>query len=131
MTVSGSARGDETRQLLHLWRGALLASVKGSGPDLSTRQMTILLTVYLEDPPHTVRGLAAELGVAKPVVTRALDTLGRRGLLKRRRDPADRRNVLVQRTVKGAVFLSEFEDLITRSRLRLDDGADAGLADFG
>ena len=107
---------EDARRLLNLWRGALLESVRGDGPDLSTRQMTILLTVYLKAPPHTVRGLAAEMGVAKPVVTRALDTLGREGLLKRRRDPADRRNVLVQRTVKGAVFLSDFEAVIARSK---------------
>lgn len=102
----------QDKSWLHLWHRALLASVRKDGPDLSSRQMAILLTVYLTPPPHTVRGLAAELGVAKPVVTRALDTMGRMGMLKRRRDTADRRNVLVQRTVKGAVFLSEFCDLI-------------------
>ena len=44
--------------------------------DLSARQITILLTIYLEPPPHTVRGLAAKLNVTKPVVTRALGTFG-------------------------------------------------------
>ncbi|MGF1605323.1 MAG: MarR family transcriptional regulator [Rhodothalassiaceae bacterium] len=107
-------------ELLHLWHGALVESVRKEGPDLSSRQMAILLTVYLTDQPHTVRGLAARLGVAKPVVTRALDTLGRMGLLKRRRDDRDRRNVLVQRTVKGAVYLSEFCDLIAHVQGRCE-----------
>ena len=31
-------------------------------PDLTMRQAAILLTVYLEAPPHTVRGLAERLG---------------------------------------------------------------------
>lgn len=75
---------------------------------MTTRQLAVFLHVYLAPPPHTVRGLAAALGLSKPVVTRALDSLSRLGYVRRRRDPADRRNVLVQRTVKGAVYLSDF-----------------------
>ena len=74
--------------------------------------MAILLTVYLSPPPHTVRGLAGQLKVTKPAITRALDRLGQMELLKRKRDPDDKRNVLVQRTVAGSVYLSEFADLI-------------------
>jgi DNA-binding MarR family transcriptional regulator len=79
-----------------------LAQVQAGAVDLSTRQTAILLLVYLEAPPHTVRGLAARLGVSKPVITRALDTLGRLDLLARQRDHRDRRNILVQRTAAGA-----------------------------
>ncbi|MEM7424721.1 MAG: MarR family transcriptional regulator [Pseudomonadota bacterium] len=86
--------------------------VRDDEPDLSARQMTVLLTVYLEAPPHTVRGLAAKLNVTKPVITRALDTMGRLGLLNRKRDPEDRRNVLVQRTVRGALFVEKLADVI-------------------
>ena len=74
--------------------------------------MALLLTVYLSPPPHTVRGLAGTLNISKPAVTRALDTLGRMELLRRKRDPDDKRNVLIQRTVKGSVYLSEFADLV-------------------
>lgn len=95
-------------QALDLWRRALLESVRADAPDLSARQMAILLTVYLTPPPHTVRGLALTLNISKPAVTRALDRLGELGLLKRRPDDTDRRSVLVQRTVKGSVFLSDF-----------------------
>ena len=45
------------------------------------------------------------------MITRALDTMGRLGLVSRKRDPADRRNVLVQRTVDGALFLERLGDL--------------------
>ena len=81
-------------------------------PDLSVRQISILMTIYLEPQPHTVRALASKLGVTKPVITRALDTMGRLGLVTRKRDPADRRNVLVQRTVNGALFLERLGDLV-------------------
>ena len=60
-----------------------------------------------------MRGLAANLGVTKPVITRALDTMGIMGLVARRRDERDRRNVLVQRTVEGAEYLQRLGDLIT------------------
>ena len=97
---------------LGLWRKALVASVRRDTPDLSARQMALLLTVYLCPPPHTVRGLAETLNISKPAITRALDRLSVLGYLRRRRDTEDRRNVLVQRTVTGSVFLSDFSELV-------------------
>lgn len=99
-------------QALRLWHDVSLALVRDGDVDLSARQMTILLTIYLEAPPHTVRGLAAKLDVTKPVITRALDTMGAIGLVTRRRDEADRRNVIIQRTVEGALFVERLADLI-------------------
>jgi DNA-binding MarR family transcriptional regulator len=99
-------------QALRLWHDVSLSLVRDGEADLSTRQITLLITIYLEPQPHTVRALAAKLGVTKPVITRALDTMGRYGLVTRKRDPADRRNVLVQRTVNGALFLEGLGDLI-------------------
>jgi DNA-binding MarR family transcriptional regulator len=107
-------------QALALWQNVVLETVRREGPDLSSRQLAILLTVYLTPPPHTVRGLASSLKVSKPAITRALDTLGQLDLLKRKRDDADRRNVLVQRTVKGSVFLRDFGDLVAETAGRLD-----------
>ena len=86
---------------LKLWQEVHLNLVREGGQDLSARQLAILLTVYLDTPPHTVRGLAARLGVTKPVISRALDTMGKAKLVARRRDEADRRNVIVQRTTEG------------------------------
>lgn len=100
-------------QALRLWHDVSLAFVRDAEPDLSARQITILITIYLEPQPHTVRALAAKLGVSKPVITRALDTLGRQGLVTRKRDPSDRRNVIVQRTVNGSLFLERLGDLVT------------------
>jgi DNA-binding MarR family transcriptional regulator len=99
-------------QALRLWHDVSLALVRDDEPDLSARQLTVLITIYLDPQPHTVRALAAKLGVTKPVITRALDTMGRHGLVTRKRDPADRRNVLVQRTVNGALFLERLGDLV-------------------
>lgn len=106
---------------LQLWRDVLAESVRSEAPDLSARQMAILMAVYLTPPPHTVRGLALSLDLGKPAVTRALDTLSGLKLLKRRKDPEDLRNVLVQRTVTGSVFLTEFGDVITKAALSVEE----------
>ena len=91
------------------WMKALIAYVRSGEPDLTNRQMALLMLVYLTPGPHTVRGLARVLGVSKPVVTRALNTLGALGYLRRERDQDDRRNVFVVRTNSGAEFLEGFK----------------------
>lgn len=108
-----------TAQALRLWHDVSLALVRDEHPDLTPRQLTILLTVYLETPPHTVRGLAAKLGVSKPVITRALDAMGQQGLVNRRRDEKDRRNVLVQRTVTGSLYLEALAEVIRHHAMEL------------
>lgn len=99
-------------QLLNVWRATIKASVRDDGPDLSARQTAILMDVYLQAEAQTVRGLAAAMNISKPAVSRALDRLGQLGFVRRLRDKADRRNVLVQRTVKGSVYLMEFASYI-------------------
>ncbi|NQW10351.1 MAG: MarR family transcriptional regulator [Alphaproteobacteria bacterium] len=118
---------ERQHRALNLWRTTTVASVRLDGPDLTARQMALLLTVYLTPPPHTVRGLAAALRISKPAITRALDRLSGLGYVRRRTDEADKRSVLVQRTVKGSVFLSEFGELVVEAERIVD--ADAGVAE--
>ena len=104
--------GMNTGQALKFWHSINLDLVLSKETDLSTRQMAILLTIYLEPPPHTVRGLASKLNVTKPVITRALDSMSRNGLVERKKDNADGRNVLIGRTVAGSLFLEKLADRI-------------------
>ncbi len=106
-------------QALHLWHNATLKLVRSDVPDLTLRQLNILLHIYLVPPPHTVRGLASTLGVTKPVVTRALDSMGSLGLVRRSRDERDRRNVIIQRTVDGALYLEKLGDIIIAEGVEL------------
>jgi DNA-binding MarR family transcriptional regulator len=99
-------------QALRLWHDVTLALVHDAAPDLSPRQLAILLTIYLDMPPHTVRGLARKLQVTKPVITRALDAMEKHNLMSRRRDERDRRNVIISRTVKGALEVERLGDLV-------------------
>jgi DNA-binding MarR family transcriptional regulator len=55
------------------------------------------------------------------VITRALNTLGTLGYLRRVRDEADRRNVFVAKTNIGQEFLERFERNIEQQ-----DGAASG-----
>jgi DNA-binding MarR family transcriptional regulator len=97
---------------LNSWMNALVDYVRSGEPDLTNRQMALLLVVYLRPGPHTVRGLARILNVSKPVVTRALNRLGALGYLRRQRDDSDKRNIFVARTSEGADFLEEFGQFI-------------------
>ena len=94
----------------------LIGYVRSGQPDLTNRQMALMLLVYLTPGPHTVRGLAHMLGVSKPVITRALNTLGALGYLRRVRDEGDRRNVFVAKTSTGQEFLEGFERNIEQRR---------------
>jgi DNA-binding MarR family transcriptional regulator len=97
---------------LNGWMTSLVDYVRSGKPDLTNRQMALLLVVYLKPGPHTVRGLARILNVSKPVITRALNRLGALGYLRRQRDDSDKRNIFVAPTTEGADFLEEFGQFI-------------------
>ncbi|MEY3232747.1 MarR family winged helix-turn-helix transcriptional regulator [Aquidulcibacter sp.] len=103
------------KQALGLWLDVTSRSVQSDGPDLTARQTALMLTVYLEPGPHTVRAMAQRLGVGKPAIVRAIDTLQDVGLVERRPDPADRRNIFVVGTDAGAQRLSTYAASIARN----------------
>jgi len=110
-----TAPNPATDALLGVLRETIVALVRRDGPDLSARQLGVFLTCYLNEGGHTVRGLAADLNVSKPAITRALDRLGELDLARRKVDPMDRRSVLVQRTVKGSAFLRDLRAILTEA----------------
>ncbi len=115
---------------LELWYDVTLESVRGDVPDLSARQVAILMTVYLRPAPHTVRSLAAHLNVTKAVITRALNTLGQHGFVTRARDPRDKRSVLIARTGRGSSYLVNFADMVraqTKQHLSLELKAQSAI----
>ena len=112
MATAPNAAADH---LVGILRDTVVALVRRDGPDLSARQLGVFLTCYLRDGGHTVRGLAAELNVSKPAITRALDRLGELDLARRKVDPLDRRSVLVQRTTKGTTFLRDLRGILAEA----------------
>ncbi|WP_373488490.1 MarR family transcriptional regulator [Blastomonas sp.] len=94
---------------LPCWVAGMLAYVRADAPDLTHRQLAMLSIVQFTSGPHTVRGLARQLRVSKPVITRALDKLTQLGYLRRQPDQNDGRNVFVVATTQGAEFLETFD----------------------
>ena len=109
------AASQNADQQVGILRDTIVALVRRDGPDLSARQLGVFLTCYLQEGAHTVRGLAADLNVSKPAITRALDRLGELDLARRKVDPMDRRSVLVQRTLKGAAFLRDLRSIMNEA----------------
>lgn len=111
----GGQRSSESRcgeWPLELLRGTIIGLVNRPGPDLSARQLSILLTCVLDDHGYTVRGLAAALNISKPAVTRAVDRLAEFGLVRRKPDPTDRRSILVFTMPPGRAFLTHLRQLL-------------------
>ena len=109
------ANSASTDHMVGILRDTIVSLVRRDGPDLSARQLGVFLTCYLQDGAHTVRGLAADLNVSKPAITRALDRLGELDLARRKVDPMDRRSVLVQRTLKGQAFLRDLRSIMSEA----------------
>jgi len=107
-------------EALALWHRVNLAGVLAAQPDLTTRQLALLTTVYLEEGPHTVRSLAGRLGVTKAVITRAINTLSTYGFVARGEDLRDKRSVLIKRTARGSRYLAEFSERVRLEAKRLD-----------
>ncbi len=102
----------KTIRALSFWHGVTAAALQRMPVDLSARQTAVLLNIYIMPSPHSIKSLSEELMISKPAICRAVDALENAKMVKRIRDKQDKRNVIIQRTVKGSVYLSEFADII-------------------
>lgn len=82
----------------------LIAYIRSDEPDLTNRQMAVLLLIVL-DGPLPLRSIAHTLRVTKPVITRAASSLTRFGLAERIPDPQDGRGVFIAATTEGRAFI--------------------------
>jgi DNA-binding MarR family transcriptional regulator len=82
---------------------------RGSRPDLTLAQISILLTL-LDSGPIRMTELATRERVRTPTTTVAIRRLEKVGLVKRSRDPSDMRAVLVEVTPEGQVQYTEALD---------------------
>lgn len=91
-------------QGLHRMLGHVLHEPRYS---LTIRQLSILLSCFLNGHHRTLRELAVSVGSAKPAVSRMVQHLIDQGLIERRSDPRDRRSVLFMHTPAGDRLLRE------------------------
>ena len=96
---------DEGDHLPHTLRETLISEFRSKQPDLTLRQLAVVLRVYLTDERQTVRGLASHLNISKSSIRRALNQFEKTGLVHRKIDLRDRRSVSVGRTVRGAAMV--------------------------
>ena len=118
--------GGNVDQLLSTLRDTIIGTVRRDGPDLSARQFGIMLICYLDEGPHTVRGLAATLEISKPAITRSLDRLVELNLAKRGPDARDGRRVLVLRTMEGTAFMNDLRSLLVDDHKASGGGGSGG-----
>ncbi len=89
------------------FKDALMDLLASQLDHLTIRQISVLSASAQE--PQTVRGLAATLGVNKSVITRTADKLVKLGLVARKKEPQDRRSVLLNATPKGRKLVARWE----------------------
>lgn len=84
-------------------RGHLIEhALEAAGVPLERPAMSVLITVHFAGRPLRVGEIAARMEVVGPHVTRLLNDLEKRGLVKRTADPLDQRSRLIELTAEGA-----------------------------
>jgi DNA-binding MarR family transcriptional regulator len=92
------------------------------------------LDVLLRDGPLTAGELSLRTGLASASVTSLIDRLEAKGLVRRTRDPADRRRVIVDpvpaRVDELVMLFASLRERITGLLERYDDAQLATIRDF-
>ncbi len=101
--------------------------------DLTWASFSTLYIVWIWGPIET-RDIARSQGVARATVTSTVDTLERKGLVKRRSHPSDRRLVTVELTPQGASTIEavypEFNQVEAAIVEDLSEGEQEQLSDL-
>lgn len=77
--------------------------------DITQPQIIILMLLY-EEGEKSVGEIAEKMNVSSPTVTGVVDRLVSNDYIERKRDPADRRRVVVDLTTKGENAVKQFQD---------------------
>ncbi|QDU40835.1 DNA-binding transcriptional repressor MarR [Maioricimonas rarisocia] len=100
-------------RLAHLFRSRVESVLARSGSELSVEESALLM-VLVESGQPLRRGEFAEIMLRdKTTITRQLDGLERKGLVRRKPDPSDGRAVLITPTPKGR---RQIDRLLPQSR---------------
>jgi DNA-binding MarR family transcriptional regulator len=102
-------------QLLDILYRTITEAVRSQTPDLSARQLAIILFITTDSSMHTVRGLAVQLNISKPAISRSLDRLCELGFADRTPDPRDGRSVLVIPTNDGYEHVAKLRAMLQNS----------------
>lgn len=103
--------GTQFFSLAHSLKRLINTGYRGAGMSMARLQV---LHVLAEGGPIRIGELSEHLDVAARTMTSTVDGLARDGLVERRRDPRDRRAVLVAMTDRGAEVFAEATQIRNR-----------------
>lgn len=104
--------------------------LKEQGLDLSKGQMGVLVVLH-DGGEHTMGELRDELDIDRAALTRMVDKLESRGLVERRPDESDRRQVLIEATPRGASQAETVDRIFEAASRRIQQGlSEADVAAF-
>jgi len=84
----------------------------GHEQGVTLRQLALLEALYQSEGPSRIRIMAVQLGVVKPVVTRAVQLLVQQGFIKREGDALDLRDIWISLTPKGRKAVEQMRGAI-------------------
>lgn len=99
-----------------------------AGADLSFTAFTVLWVLWIWGEQEA-RHVAEEAGVSRGTLTGVVTTLERRGLVRRRPHPDDRRSVLVATTDAGEALMAELFPAFNTQEARVSAGLDGAQKD--
>jgi DNA-binding MarR family transcriptional regulator len=98
--MKAESKADDDALALQL-RHLILNVIRAAGPDLSCRQLAILMLCATIDETQTVTGLSEKLDIGKAAVSRAVNRLAMLGLARRKLNLNDQRSAFVVASSKG------------------------------
>ncbi|WP_268885116.1 MarR family transcriptional regulator [Belnapia arida] len=96
-------------------RETCLSEIRSDQPDLTLRQLAVLLIVYQTEELQTVRGVAKHLNISKTGVGRVLKRLEELEMVYRTIDGRDLRSVRLRRTAAGGMVVERLGVAMTEA----------------
>jgi DNA-binding MarR family transcriptional regulator len=131
--MGGKAIAEDTDLARRAWRG-MSALVHDQDRKVAVSEALgvswarVLLLRLLAAEPKTLRAIAGWLAADAPYVTLMVDDLERRGLVRRKPHPEDRRAKLVQLTAAGRAAAARAEAILDEPPPALREVSDKDLA---
>jgi DNA-binding MarR family transcriptional regulator len=114
-------------------RGRLFErALDAAGLALDRPALSVLLTLHMADRPLRVGEIAERMQVVGPHVTRQVQALERRGLVRRVDDPQDRRASLIEPAEEGSAAMNRYTaSMISWFTDAIADWSDRDREDLG
>ncbi|NLU72482.1 MarR family transcriptional regulator [Streptomyces sp. HNM0575] len=83
-------------------------AMDATGTNLERPAFAVLITLHFADEPLRIKQIAEQMQVVQPHVTRQVQLLERRGLVRRTADPDDRRASIIAPTPEGSAAAERY-----------------------